>query len=214
MNNVLCFGDSNTWGYNPYTKERFPSTIRWTGLLRQKFNNKNVDIIEAGLCGRTTIYEDETRPGRRGLEAIREVFENQEEINAVVIMLGTNDCKTYNHSTPVSIAKGIDRCLEVILKHVSPEKVLLLSPIHLGENVWKEGYDTEFDPNSVLISKALKAEYQKVARKRGVHFLSAADYAEPSVEDQEHLNETGHRNLADVIYKEIVQMNIPERSIV
>jgi len=208
MNNVLCFGDSNTWGYSPYTKERFSSDIRWTGLLRKKFINRNVEIIEAGLCGRTTIYEDETRPGRKGLEAIKEIFESEQSIDAVVIMLGTNDCKTYNRSTPASIANGIDKCLDVILKHVSPSKVLLLSPIYLGENVWKEGFDTEFNPNSVLISKALKEEYRKIAVKRGVHFLSASDYADPSAEDQEHLNETGHRNLADVIYKEIAQMNI------
>lgn len=207
MNSILCFGDSNTWGYNPYTKGRYSSDIRWTGLLSKRFGNKNVEIVEAGLCGRTTIYEDETRPGRRGIETIKEIFATNKTFDSVVIMLGTNDCKTYNHSSPISIAEGIDECLEIILKHVEPSRVLLLSPIHLGEDVWKPGFDTEFNQNSVRISKALKGEYSKVAYKRGVHFLSASDYALPSVADQEHLNETGHRKLADVIYKEIVQMN-------
>ncbi len=206
MNNILCFGDSNTWGYNPNTKKRYPAGIRWTGRLQKKFWNMDVKIIEEGLCGRTTVYEDETRPGRKGIDKIKEIFDEKQSINMVVIMLGTNDCKTFNNSSPLSIANGIDRCLEIILKNVKAENVLLISPIHLGENVWKEDYDPEFCEDSVEISKALKTEYAKVAKKRGVHFLSASDYAIPSNEDQEHLDEEGHQKLADVIYKEISQM--------
>ncbi|MBR3645305.1 MAG: arylesterase [Lachnospiraceae bacterium] len=207
MNQVLCFGDSNTWGYNPYTKGRYPVGVRWTSRLKDKLSGEHINILEEGLCGRTTIYEDETRPGRKGIDSIREIFNDNTNIDGVVIMLGTNDCKTYNNSSAKEIAHGIDDCLDIVLRHVSAENVLLLSPIHLGEKVWQEGYDTEFNKKSVVISKALKYEYKKVARRRGVHFLSASDYAVPSKVDQEHLNESGHRKLADIIYKKLIQMN-------
>lgn len=207
MNQILCFGDSNTWGYDPVSKQRFSAGIRWTGRLRYRLLEKNIKVLEDGLCGRTTVYEDETRPGRKGIDSIRAVFDKKNEIDAVVIMLGTNDCKTFNKSSAISIANGMDDCLNIVLEHVAAKNVLLLSPIHLGENVWHEEYDTEFCKGSVEVSKGLKKEYEKIAKKRGVYFLSASDYVVPSREDQEHLNEFGHKVLADVIYNKIIQMN-------
>ena len=55
--NILCFGDSNTWGYRPDRKGRFDENTRWTGLLQQKLGPE-YHIIEEGLCGRTTIFQD------------------------------------------------------------------------------------------------------------------------------------------------------------
>ena len=34
MTDVLCFGDSNTWGYNPKDGSRFPWGVRWTSVLQ------------------------------------------------------------------------------------------------------------------------------------------------------------------------------------
>ena len=210
MKKVLCFGDSNTWGYNPSTKDRFPKEIRWTGILQGKLGSEDTKIIEEGLVGRTTVYEDEKRPGLRGIDNIIKIFESKKDvdIDAVVLMLGTNDCKTANHTTPKDIAGGIDRCLDIILKYVPAEKVLLISPIHLGEYVWKDEYDPAFNEGSVRVSKGLKKEYQRIARRRGVSFLAAADYVSPSSKDQEHLNEVGHSKLADIIYNKLVNMNV------
>ena len=206
MKNILCFGDSNTWGYNPRTKERFSSDIRWTGVLQKNLGN-DVKIIEEGLCGRTTVYEDETRPDRKGIDSIPGIFERNERIDAVIIMLGTNDCKRINHTTPRDIAMGIDSCLDVILKQIPSDKVLLVSPINLGDDVWKDEYDPEFDKKSVLVSRQLKQEYRKVAKKRGVYFLAASDYVAPSKADQEHLDEEGHRVFADAITGYITGIN-------
>lgn len=59
-------------------------------------------------------------------------------------MLGTNDCKTYYGNSANEIANGVDQCLDLVLKYFSPEKVLLVSPIQLGEEVWRDEYDPEF----------------------------------------------------------------------
>lgn len=67
--NILCFGDSNTYGYRPDGSGRFDADTRWTGLLQKKLGT-NDRIIEEGLCGRTTVFSDELREGRRGLEQV------------------------------------------------------------------------------------------------------------------------------------------------
>lgn len=55
-------------------------------------------------------------------------------------MLGTNDCKTYYGNTEEDIAEGVEECLDLVLKYIAPEKILLVSPIQLGENVWKDEF--------------------------------------------------------------------------
>lgn len=59
MKNILCYGDSNTWGFvpgslniNTWYMERFPRNIRWTGRSQAQLGNTYY-IIEEGLCGRT-----------------------------------------------------------------------------------------------------------------------------------------------------------------
>lgn len=35
MKNILCLGDSLTWGFNPGSSSRYPLGQRWPGFLKQ-----------------------------------------------------------------------------------------------------------------------------------------------------------------------------------
>ena len=59
---ILCFGDSNTWGYCAQTNERYADNERWTQVL-QKLLGSDWMLIEEGLCGRTTVFEDPLNEG-------------------------------------------------------------------------------------------------------------------------------------------------------
>lgn len=208
MKQLLCFGDSNTWGLIPKTTDRYSWGVRWTSVLQEKLKNRDVRVIEEGLCGRTTVYDDAYRKNRNGLESLPEILESSYPVDAAVIMLGTNDCKSYYKSNPFKIAKGLSLCIDELSKYISPEKILIISPIFLGKEVWREEYDPEFDTNSVEIAHNLFEEYKKVANEKGTSIISAADYVEPSDVDQEHLTEDGHKILAGVIYNTLVGANI------
>ena len=69
MKRILAYGDSNTWGFDAESFTRFSEDIRWTGLL-QKALEKDALILEEGLCGRTTAFDDETIAGANGLRAL------------------------------------------------------------------------------------------------------------------------------------------------
>ena len=114
MKRILCFGDSNTWGLIPGTKERYPGEVRWTGLVQNKLDDTK--IIEEGLCGRTTVFEDEIRPFRKGVDTLPLILESASPLDGVIIMLGTNDCKAYYNANPHIIGKGLERCIEEIEK--------------------------------------------------------------------------------------------------
>ena len=208
MRQVICFGDSNTFGYIPGTGKRFPWGVRWTSVLDEKLAGTDLRVVEEGLVGRTTIFEDPLRDGRCGVRLLPVILETHApaDEDLVVIMLGTNDCKAIYGASPEVIAKGVARLVRQVRAYSDKVKILVVSPIHLGENVWKEGFDPEFDENSVEISKKLAAEYRKISKAENTYFLDASEYADPSETDQEHMNEENHKKLATAIYENIMRM--------
>ena len=200
---LLCYGDSNTWGLIAGTEQRYPWGVRWTSILQDKLYKKNVRVLEEGLCGRTTVYDDFYRENRNGLKTLSLVLETHSPVDYAVIMLGTNDCKSVYNLTPRQVAQGMEQCINLLLKYIPAESILLVSPIHLGDKVWKTGFDPEFNQKSVEVSKKLQSEYKKLADKKKIRMIAASDYALASETDQEHLTEEGHNVLAQAVYREL-----------
>ncbi len=203
MKQILCFGDSNTYGLIPNTSGRYDWGIRWTSLLDESVRDKGYRVVEEGLCGRTSIFDDPLRDGRNGYKLITTLLETHKPVDTVILMLGTNDCKTFYDANATVIGKGIERIVDKIYNVDSSIKVLIVSPIHLGDGIWEDGFDPEFDKNSVEVSKKLKSAYLDVANRKNTYFLAASDYALPSDADREHLNEHGHKQFASAIIDKI-----------
>lgn len=206
MKSVLCFGDSNTWGLIPGTHERYAWGVRWTSLLQMKLNSAEFRVIEEGLCGRTTVFEDESRAGRAGNTILPIILESHSPVSLVILMLGTNDCKAASDASVEQICAGINELLDQISSCTKECKVLLISPIELGSDVWKPVYDPEFDQKSVEKSRQLGSAYEKIARRRNIGFMAASDYAKPSLADMEHMDEEGHRKFADAVWAKVIQL--------
>lgn len=203
MKQILCFGDSNTYGLIPGTKDRYPWEVRWTGILAEGIKEKGFRVVEEGLCGRTTVFEDELRDNRRGAAVLPMILESHQPLEKVVLMLGTNDCKTIYQASAEVIGKGVEKLVHQIQAADENIEILLVFPILLGEGVGEEGYDPEFNQESVETSKGLKAVYEQVAKRNGCAFLAASDYAKASGADREHLDEKGHRQLAEAVLQRI-----------
>lgn len=212
MIHILCFGDSNTYGYKPDGTGRFDENTRWTGLLQKKLGTE-FRVIEEGLCGRTTVFQDEFREGRRGVDAIGTIVETHNPIDVLIIMLGTNDCKSRYGASAGIIAKGLEQIIVKAREKSSQKfKLLVISPIHLGKGVGDEAFDPEFDSDSERVSLNLAKEYKKVSEANDVLFLDASTYATPSSIDREHMDEAGHQALADGIFN-ILQKNYTDFSL-
>lgn len=206
MKNILCFGDSNTWGYAPVTKQRFDESTRWTGVL-QKQIGQECRIIEEGLNGRTTVHNEEDRPFRSGAEMLPVLMESHAPIDLVIIMLGTNDLKSKFNSTPQQIAENMKSVCQLALNNeYNPNvQVLLISPT-LVVDMNKED-QTEFK-GAVEKSLEFANEYKKVAKDLNLHFLDAATLVQTSTEDGIHWNANQHRDFGSRIAKEISSLLI------
>lgn len=201
MRQILCFGDSNTYGLIPGTEGRYPWGVRWTSLLEEIVSPFQYRIVEEGLCGRTADFRDLSRAGRKATDSFSMILESHQPLDTVILMLGTNDCKKAYDVSEYQIGKGLEKLLIKIRNHSDSTKVLIVSPIELGSEV--EEKDPEFDRKSVKTSRRLKHVYRKLAEKYGFEFLAASDYAKASEKDQQHLDEYGHRMLANAIFRNI-----------
>ena len=203
MKSVVCFGDSNTYGYNPANGDRFPESVRWTGRLQELLGGE-FKVIEEGLNGRTTVFEDPTDDWKKGIDYIKGVLCTHRPVYYLVIMLGSNDMKTFFNATPEAIADGIKEIVKkaesvMELKQGFVPKILIVSPPEITEDVLTGPFGGSFDRTSIEKSKRLAYLYKQAADRFGCEFLDAKLFIKPSVEDGLHLDADGHAGLAKAI---------------
>ncbi len=209
MKNILCYGDSNTWGAMPETFARYPWNVRWTGLMQNKLGD-DYHIYENALNGRTTVFDDPIEEGRCGKERFEITLEQNSPLDLVIIMLGTNDVKLRFNLTPWDIAWGMDLLVKYVKRYPSGKsgkipEILIASPIVLGDTWEKTILGSVFDSTSTEKSKQLFTLYSKIAESHKCHVFNAADYAEPGT-DCVHLTEDGHRSLAQAFSKKVKEI--------
>jgi lysophospholipase L1-like esterase len=202
--NVLCYGDSNTWGQKPDKSGRYPVTTRWTGRLQSQLGD-TFNIIEEGLSSRTTDLEYTKKPGRNGKTYLVPCLVSQSPLDIVVLMLGTNDLKTEFDRSPEDIAKAIDGLISDIREYATDNngqtpKILVVSPVYVDDQAlrFSEFYTGIYDAKAVAKSKELALAIKAVADKAGCSFFDASTVAAPG-EDGLHFSEAAHIGLATAL---------------
>lgn len=203
MHRILCYGDSNTWGYDGNDLTRFPYEVRWPGKLASRLG-KEFFIVEEGLCSRTIAVEDEVQPYRSGLKYLKPCLMSQYPLEWVILMLGTNDTKSRYRLSVEEIALSMEELLRTMQSffhwYQSKTKILLISPAPLQGIV--EG-NFEMDEDSVQKSRGLAQPYAEIAERYGAEFLDAGSCVTDYQADGCHLSEKGHAQLAEAIYGKI-----------
>lgn len=208
MKRVLCFGDSNTWGYDYVGNRRFGDEERWPGVLQNKLGAE-YKVIEEGLCGRTTVFEDPLMPGRNGIKYFEPMLCSHFPLDFVIVMLGTNDLKTIFGAGNEDVANGAHRLIlrwkELLQsEYQSPCPFLLVSPIHIhaAEN---GNFMYGFNERSEEESKKFAQSFEMIAKRHECLFLDASQIVEPTVEDGVHLNQEGHAKLGEYLAGVVAQ---------
>lgn len=176
---IVCFGDSNTWGYIPVTGERYDETIRWPARLQEMLGYERCTVVEEGLTGRTTVFDDPFDPELNGMKSMPAVLRTAAPIDVLVFMLGTNDFQSHIPAgNAVSTARAVQYMLETARKLGSrPSGRGDADPAHLPVEItedrltFKENDVT--DERSIANSRALGAHMKIVAEQLGVEFLDA-----------------------------------------
>lgn len=194
--NIVLYGDSNTYGYSP----EGPRYVNRYGQILKQSLGYNYKVFEEGVVGRTTIYDD-YREGRKGIDTIDNELSKYNKIDLLVVMLGTNDYKIKNARLHSELEYGMNALVDKIKSFRNIDKVLLVSPILLADNI--ETLDPEFDHHSYNLSINASNIYKSIARKNKLLFFDAKTVAYAGI-DGEHLTEDSHISLGNALANFII----------
>lgn len=199
MKTILCFGDSNTYGYNPIDGSRFGMCQRWPGVMR---DNLGADfwVIEEGQPGRTTVWLDPIEGIKAGKDYLPPCLESHAPLDLCILLLGTNDLKHRFSLTPTDIAQGTQTLIQIVQRSQSgPDKsapqVLLIAPPPVLDipDLW------EAMRGAPEKSKSLGIESKKIAAEMNCHFLDAGNILTSSPKDGFHWEASEHDKLGRAV---------------
>ncbi len=206
MKTIVCFGDSNTWGYSPSDSGRYPFEKRWTSILQKKLG-ADYFVIPEGLNGRTTAFEDSVEMDKNGYRHLQTVLETHKPLDLIIIMLGTNDLKSRFGVCAQEIALSAGKLVDYTLNSTSgisekhPEVLFIAPPI--VKNSPSFGYMLE---GSVKKSEDFSIHYKNKAQELGVPFLNASDFIVSSPIDGIHWEEEEHEKFAVAVAEKIIEI--------
>lgn len=190
--NILCYGDSNTWGYVPningYSKDavmkKYDESDCWWYSLMQGNN-----VFVNGLCGRCIAHENRWLKNRNATTTIIKELNQYKNLDLIIVQLGTNDCKSEYEDSPNVITENLDNLLKIIKKQTSA-KIIIISPAKIIEN---NKITQKYYKGAQKKSVELDSCYKKLASQRDLLFVSGLDLE--IGEDGEHLTKLGHKKL-------------------
>ena len=203
MKTILCYGDSNTYGYDPRNGLRYPKEFRWTTILQNKLGSE-YEVIPEGLNGRTTAYDRNDGDYYNGLTYLSACLHTHKPLDYIVFMLGTNDCNVDLQLSNKDIALGMEK---LILKtkdvtkgtQESESKIIVIVPAMIGSNYKNSTFAYQLDEGSVNKSKDIKHLYKDLCDKYGCIYLDCSDLKVSDI-DCEHLTIESHKELANCLF--------------
>lgn len=197
MKKILCFGDSNTYGYIPNNGARYDKNTRWTGVLSLLSHGK-FEIIEGGCNNRTAFATNLAGKIFTGYEILPELL--TDDFDAVVLAIGINDTQFLYNLSPIEIASGVEKLINIVKVKCPQAKIILVAPSILTEDVLNGNFACLFDRTSIEKSRQLPLLYQKIAEKQNIEFLDLNSVAKTSSLDGLHYAPEQHLKIAQVIF--------------
>ena len=209
--NIMCYGDSLTWGWIPVKEgsptHRYPFERRWTGVMAEALG-PGYHIVEEGLSARTTSLDDPNDPRLNGANYLPTAIASHLPLDLVVVMLGTNDTKSYFRRTPYEIANGMAKLVGQILTSAGgvgtpypAPKALIIAPPALTPmpDPWFEGMFGGGHEKSRELAK----HYSALAAFFKIDFLDAGELITTDGVDGIHFTEQNNADLGNAVAEKV-----------
>jgi len=198
-NKILCYGDSNTYGYIAENAQRFPKGIRWPKILQANLGDF-FHIIEEGYNGRTIHNAFPHETPKNGLDFIESCLDEHNPIDMMIIYLGINDLFIAPDITVEQIGEQLKRLITIAKELSVPQihnrvEFLIIAPTVMNKDMSeRDYYATEIEK-----SKQLPEVFEKVASAQNCHFLDSSDYIQTKPTDGVHLDAENQIRLGKVV---------------
>lgn len=199
MKKIVCFGDSNTYGYIPNSGKRYTSDVRWVSLLAKMLGNE-YDVINAGCNNRTCFVLGTSNDELNGMNAIDKYLSMN--VDMFILSIGINDTQLFFKPSLQDFELGLTQFINKIQKN-STAKILLVAPPILNTDVLKGNFSFQFDIQSIELSKELPALYKKVANIKNCFYLDMNDDVKVSSLDGLHFLPKEHETIAQILFDKL-----------
>lgn len=213
---IMVFGDSNSWGFIPIKEgapsSRYDEQTRWPGVLQAALG-PGYEVIDEALNGRTTDLPDPTLPqisgaGLDGSAYLPATLASHLPLDLVVIMLGTNDLKAMYQRTPLRIALGVGKLVDLVATtkggvgtNYPPPKVLVLCPPPLGP-LAPQAFADMF-AGGIEKSRELPRYYEAIATAAGAEFLDVGRLTKTDGMDGVHFSAAGQKAIGEGVAEKV-----------
>ncbi|MBQ3076868.1 MAG: lipase [Clostridia bacterium] len=177
---LVCFGDSNTYGYTPNGADggRYPASVRWVDRLAAA---TGFVVQNEGQNGRAVLDDPLTLPP---------------DTDLLLLMLGSNDLLLGADAVDTA-----DRLRTLLTPPpIAPQRILLIAPPPMQRGSWVGSRAL------VLQSRLLHVHLCALANRLGTAFANAGDWGITLGEDGVHFTEEGHRAFAEGVLRTLNEM--------
>ena len=174
---VVCFGDSNTFGYDPRSRfgGRYDAESRWTDILAAE---TGWTVCNMGQNGREIPFAAPDFPA---------------DTDLLIVMLGTNDL--LQGRSPEQAAGKLEQFLSGL--SLDQNKILLIAPLSMTLGEWVPSQQLLDDSHT--FAKCCRA----LAKQMGIRFADAGKWNVPLAYDGIHFTAQGHKAFAARLLEEL-----------
>lgn len=194
MKRIICYGDSNTFGYNPKDSSRFDKNTRWTSVL-QKNLGFGYKVINEGMCDRTGFVNNPKGDLFSAPKHFPVFISKSDNIDLLILWLGTNDLQFQYDISFSAIENGLENLIK--LAKTKAERVIIIPPVMLDEKVLEGYFNFQFDKTSIIKSKKVGKIFRKLANDYHCEIFNVNKFTKPSDLDGLHYDEISHKIIAN-----------------
>ena len=187
---ILCYGDSNTWGFSPINGSRFAEDIRWPGVMRRCLG-EGFTVVEDGLNGRTLGAFGMEGDPLNGSEHLLTLIGAHGYIELLILYLGINDLFVDPHISVEAMAEDLEKLVDNIREARASLPLLVLAPLPV--NVSREHHALYHE--QIEKSFSLIAAFEDVSARKDCHFLDPSRLISASRRDGVHIEAEEHIKL-------------------
>ena len=195
MKKILCFGDSNTFGFNPLDGSRYLENERWSGILKEKLKEKYL-VIEQGCNNRSAVFDNNSIE-TTGYKAIKKYL--TKDIDIIILQIGINDMQFLYDYDLEEFKKRFKDFIGLIRKLNEKLRIILLCPNEIDECILKSGFNLMFNQTSIEKSKYLSKIYNSISKEFNCDLLDLNSIVETSKIDGLHYDIENHQKIANAL---------------
>ena len=203
MKKIICYGDSNTFGFNPKDGSRYDENTLWTSILQKKLGS-DYEVINEGLCDRTGFINNPKGFLFSAQKHFPKLMSKSENIDILVIWLGTNDLQFQYDISISNIKRGLEKLIE--LAYEKTKNIVIMSPVILSDNILDGYFRCQFNEASVIKSRKIARIFRQIAAINNCIYFDVNKITTPSDFDGLHYDENSHKLIANKMTEIIVSL--------